>query len=136
MLNYRRASGTRTQSPEKPRDYVSTARPIPAAGKPSRPEERPTPGREPRPEDATSVPGKPGRPDEKPKVPEKPEYRPAAGKPSRPEEKPRKPEEKPKRGDQTPDSLDEDDVQPGKIPDILSKIPLKEQCICELCTCG
>lgn len=65
------------------------------------------------------------------------------GKSERMEERPESPKkpvetEKPKRGDQSPDSLDEDGVRSGPvpIPDILSKIPLKEQCICELCTCG
>lgn len=121
-----RSTGPRPQSPGKPRDYVSpTRKPLPAAGKPSRPEERPSKV-VPRPDESAPSVEKPARPDD----------RPAAGKPSRPEDKPWKPEEKPRRGDQTPDSLDEDDVQPTKLPDILSKIPLKEQCICELCTCG
>lgn len=124
-LNFRRPSWGRPHSLEKPRDYVSPAgNPLPVAGKPSRPEERPTPGEAPRPEETA------------PKGPEKPTERPAAGKPSRTEEKPKEPEDTPKRGDQTPDSLDEDENRPGKIPDILSNIPLKEQCICELCTCG
>jgi len=60
---------------------------------------------------------------------------PAAGKPSQPAEKPEKPmrpeqDDKPQQGDEIPDE------GPKPIPDILSKIPLKEQCICELCTCG
>lgn len=98
----------RPSSPEKPRDYVSSVG-RPAAGKPSRPAEKPSTGK-----------------------PTGPEQKPAHGKLNRIEEKP-------KRGDQTPDSLDGEDIRPGKVPlpsDILSKIPLKEQCICELCTCG
>lgn len=45
-------------------------------------------------------------------------------------------EPKPRRGDQSPDSLDKEDISPQKVPDVIAKIPLKEQCICELCTCG
>lgn len=108
---------------------------MPAAGKPSRPEERP--GKVPRADETVPGASKPTQPDEQPKGPGKPDERPAAGKPSRPEDKPERFDDKPKRGDQTPDSLEEDDVQPEKLPNyILSKIPLKEQCICELCTCG
>ncbi|XP_020289920.1 titin isoform X3 [Pseudomyrmex gracilis] len=116
-VEHGRPSEVRPKSPEKLRDYTSpTRKPQPAAGKPSRPE----------------VPVAPRKHEEQP-------TKPAAGKPSRPTEKPEKskgPDVKPKRGDQSPDSLDEDAVHPEPIPDILSKIPLKEQCICELCTCG
>ena len=123
-----RYTGASPQSPGKTRDYVSpTGKPSPAAEKLSRTEERPD--KVPRADETTPSA-------EKPKRPEKSDERPAAGKPSRPEDKPRKPDDKPRRGDQSPDSLEEDDVQLGKLPDILSKIPLKEQCICELCTCG
>ncbi|XP_011699680.1 PREDICTED: titin [Wasmannia auropunctata] len=115
-----RPSEVRPKSPEKFRDHVSPTRnPQPAAGKPSRPEEKPIASRK---LDKESGPAKP--------------------KPSRLAEKPEKPkkseQDKPKRGDQSPDSLDEDVVYPKSVPapDVLPKIPLKEQCICELCTCG
>lgn len=120
---FRRPYESRPKSSEKLRDYAPTKKPQPAAGKPSRPEEK-------------SV--APKKFDEGPNG----TTRPTAGKPSRTTEKPEKPkrperDDKPKRGDQSPDSLDED-VHPDRmtIPDIISKIPLKEQCICELCTCG
>lgn len=77
--------------------------------------------------------GKPKKPEERPKSPGKP--RPAAGKPSRIPDKDKSPEKKPKRGDQSPDSLD-GDTRPKRPVDVLKQIPLKEQCICELCTCG
>ncbi|KAG5317371.1 TXND2 protein, partial [Pseudoatta argentina] len=113
-----RPSEIRSKSPEKLRDHTSpTRRPQPAAGKPSRPEEKPVALR---------------------KSDKEPE--PAKSKPSRLAElEPKKLEQDiPKRGDQSPDSLEEDVVYPKSVlvPDILSKIPLKEQCICELCTCG
>ncbi|KOX69651.1 hypothetical protein WN51_04933 [Melipona quadrifasciata] len=102
-------------------------KPIPAAGKPSRP-----PQREQRLDCGYTGPSpqSPGKTRDYVSPTEKPS--PAAEKPSRTEERPGRP----RRRDQSPDSLEEDDVQPGKLPDILSKIPLKEQCICELCTCG
>lgn len=84
------------------------------------------------------------KPEDRPTSPEK--SRPAAGKPSRaPEtqEKPKVTEKKPRRGDQSPDSIDDYDADDDNnkpkqsLPiDVLKKIPLKEQCICELCTCG
>ncbi|XP_011864756.1 PREDICTED: uncharacterized protein LOC105560330 [Vollenhovia emeryi] len=122
-----RPSEVRPKSPEKSRDYTSpTRKPQPAAGKPSRPEERPTAPRKP---DKESGPTKPTekRPAAEPKSSRFPEKF----------EKPKRSEQdKPKRGGQSPDSLEEDVVYPRSEPDILSKIPLKEQCICELCTCG
>ncbi|KZC04400.1 hypothetical protein WN55_02762 [Dufourea novaeangliae] len=146
------ADSPRKTSPERP-GYPrgipglredNRPKPIPAAGKPSRP-----PQRDDSPKRTTTRPQSPEKPRDyvsptwKPLPaagkPSRPEERPAPGKSSRPVEttgKPGHPADKPKRGDQTPDSLDEDDAQPGKLPDILSKIPLKEQCICELCTCG
>ncbi|KYN06803.1 hypothetical protein ALC62_02186 [Cyphomyrmex costatus] len=108
----------RPKSPEKRRDHTSPVRkPQPAAGKPSRPEEKPVASRK---SDKESEPSKPklSRLAEKPERPKKLE------------------QDKPKRGDQSPDSLDEDYPKSVPVPDVLSKIPLKEQCICELCTCG
>ncbi|KAM0735611.1 hypothetical protein ACS0PU_010759 [Formica fusca] len=142
-------SSTKKPSPERP-GYPrgipglredDRSKQIPAAGKPSRPPQH---------EKSPQRPAEDDRPTKvRPKSPEKlRDYtsptrkpQPAAGKPSWPAEKPGKPtrpeqDDKPKRGDQIPDSLDEDADGPRPIPDILSKIPLKEQCICELCTCG
>lgn len=122
-----RPSEVRPKSPEKFRDYTSPTR-KPAAGKPSRPEERPIAPRKP---DKESGPTKPTE--------KKPAPEPKSNRFTDRFEKPKKPEQdKPKRGDQSPDSLDEDVVYPKSmpVPEILSKIPLKEQCICELCTCG
>ncbi|KAL0102066.1 hypothetical protein PUN28_018543 [Cardiocondyla obscurior] len=109
-----RPSEIRPKSPEKSRDYTSPTR-KPAAGKPSRPEERPS-----RKPDKDSGPAK------------HTEKRPHAEMPKSIRF------EKPKSGDQSPDSLDEDvtNPKPMPVPDVLSKIPLKEQCICEICTCG
>lgn len=119
-----RPSEVRPKSPEKSRDYTSpTRKPQPAAGKPSRPEEKFAAPRRP---DKESAPTKPVEKKPEPKF-------------SRFAEKPKKSEQdKPKRGDQSPDSLDEDVIYPKSVPvpDVLSKIPLKEQCICQLCTCG
>ncbi|RLU15995.1 hypothetical protein DMN91_011753 [Ooceraea biroi] len=122
---YGRPSEVRPKSPEKLRDYTSpTRKPQPAAGKPSRPEEK-------------SI--APRKSDEEPRVPK--EQKPATGKLSRPAEKPKRPQQdhgKSKRGDQIPDSIDEDTDHYRSVPKpaVLSTILLKEQCICELCTCG
>lgn len=118
-----RSSEIRPKSPEKSRDYISpTRKPQPAAGKPSRPEEK------------SAAPRKP----DKEFAPTKPMEKKPEPKSSRFAEKPKKSEQdKPKRGDQSPDSLDEDVYSKSvPVPNILTKIPLKEQCICELCTCG
>lgn len=139
-----RSPETRPKSPEKPRDYVTPAKSLPAAGKPSRkPEDKPTPAAgkpsrkpEDKPTEKSTPAGKPGRKtDEKPTVEKS---RPAAGKPSRSDspEKLKSPEKKPHRGDQSPDSLDGDKPKTSAPVDVLKEIPLKEQCICELCTCG
>jgi len=117
---FHRPSEVRPKSPEKFRDHTSpTRKPQPAAGKPSRPEEKLVPSRKPDKESELT----------------KPKSNQLAEKPEKPK---RSEQDKPKRGDQSPDSLDEDVVYPKlvPVPDILSKIPLKEQCICELCTCG
>lgn len=117
---------------------------LPAAGKPSRPRQTDEPKNRPKsPEKSRDniTPGKLIRKiDDRPVSPEK--IRPAAGKPSRiPErpdrKKPNKIDKKIKSRDQSPDSLDDDDFSPKKLPvDVSKKIPPKEQCICELCTCG
>lgn len=114
----------RPRSPEKPRDYTSPSRKTqqPAVGRPSRPEEKSVtfsrePDEEPTRAKEAQKPGKPDRAADKPDKPRRPRQ-----------------DDKPIRGDQIPD---EGTLYPGtSVPDVLSKVPLKEQCICELCTCG
>lgn len=110
--------------PRSPRDYTSPSRKTqqPAVGRPSRSEEKSVtfsrkPDEEPTRAKETQKPGKPDRAADK------------SDKPRRPRQ-----DDKPIRGDQIPD---EGTLYPGtSVPDVLSKVPLKEQCICELCTCG
>lgn len=117
---------------------------IPAAGKPSRPQQTNEPKKitnnRPKSPEKTQDNVTPEKlikkPNERSVSPEK--NRPAAGKPSRISERPDK-KKTPEKNDKKPkqNDLSPDDAPDKSLPvDVVKNIPPKEQCICELCTCG